>query len=336
MDTKDTTRAPQLVEAPEIVVSGAPDRPAADRPVIAHVPNRCRGRARPVPAAPRRAAGPRAGPGPRRRGWRLAGARRCRRRRRRHRPRPRPTGRLPTGRRSSRRSPCRSTPPRRSQAGQPAELVVHYQDGKGTFSGSTEDWGDGVGTSSLAQGRCTAAGPPADPTNGSYRATHTWAEPGSYTVSIGVSSYTCVDGAAVEEQASTTVTVVVSPLGLRPGRRLGEPERLRRRAERGARAPRQVEVAELERLVAQRRDRPALIGAEPGDRDPVDRDLVAGRGAVGDLDGADELGAARGPRSSPRTGRSGSTATARTARRRRSARRGGRARPAQRGLTPRG
>ena len=97
------------------------------------------------------------------------------------------------------------------QAGQPAELVVHYQDGKGTFSGSTEDWGDGVGTSSLAQGRCTAAGPPADPTSGSYRATHTWAEPGSYTVSVGVSSYTCVDGAAVEEQASTTVTVVVGP-----------------------------------------------------------------------------------------------------------------------------
>jgi hypothetical protein len=95
-------------------------------------------------------------------------------------------------------------------AGRAAVLVVHYADGKGTFSGSTEDWGDGVGTSSLAEGRCAAAATPTGPASGSYRASHTWAEAGSYPVSIAVSSYACVDGAPVEEQATTTVTVTVA------------------------------------------------------------------------------------------------------------------------------
>ncbi len=96
------------------------------------------------------------------------------------------------------------------QAGQAAELTVRYADGDGIFSGSTEDWGDGVGTSSLAQGRCAASGTPAVPASGSYLAEHTWSEPGSYTVTVGVSSYTCVDGAPVEEQATTTVRVEVT------------------------------------------------------------------------------------------------------------------------------
>jgi hypothetical protein len=94
-------------------------------------------------------------------------------------------------------------------AGQPATLVVRYADGAGTFSGSTEEWGDDVGTSSLAEGRCptTAAD---GPVSGTYEATHTWSEPGSYTVKVAVSSYTCDTGTPVEEQASTTVTVVVA------------------------------------------------------------------------------------------------------------------------------
>jgi len=206
MDTQDTTRGPQLVQAPEIVVVGAPDRPGDDRPVILS--------SEPAPAAqPARSVRRRvvqvgvavgvvlaiAGAG-----WlALGGAEDD----------PVVTDRAPAAAGPAVVEPLtlQVDGPAAVQAGQPAELVVHYQDGKGAFSGSTEDWGDGVGTSSLAQGRCTAAGPPADPTSGSYRATHTWAEPGSYTVSVGVSSYTCVDGAAVEEQASTTVTVVVGP-----------------------------------------------------------------------------------------------------------------------------
>ncbi len=93
-------------------------------------------------------------------------------------------------------------------AGQPATLVVRYTDGAGTFSGSTEEWGDDVGTSSLTEGRCTA-GTTDGPVDGRYQATHTWSEPGSYTVKVAVSSYTCDTGTPVEEQASATVTVVV-------------------------------------------------------------------------------------------------------------------------------
>jgi hypothetical protein len=95
-------------------------------------------------------------------------------------------------------------------AGQPATLVVRYTDGAGTFSGSTEEWGDDVGTSSLAEDICPAPAAAAAPVQGSYTATHTWAKPGSYPVKVAVSSYTCVDGAAVLEEATTTVTVEVA------------------------------------------------------------------------------------------------------------------------------
>jgi hypothetical protein len=93
-------------------------------------------------------------------------------------------------------------------AGRPATLVVRYADGAGTFSGSSEEWGDEVGTSSVKEGRCPA-GATDGPATGTYRATHTWSDPGSYLVKVAVSSYTCDTGTPVEEQASTTVTVVV-------------------------------------------------------------------------------------------------------------------------------
>jgi hypothetical protein len=202
MDTKDTP-GPQLERMPEIVVTPVPDRSGDDRPVLLTSPP-------PAAAAPHRSRLRRAvhlglalglvaavAGG----GWLARGDNGT----------DVTTDRVPAAAGPAVVQPLtvQVEPPAAAQAGQPVELVVHYADGKGVFSGSTEDWGDGVGTSSLAQGRCPAAGPPADPTNGSYRATHIWAEPGSYPVSIGVSSYTCVDGTPVEEQASTTVTVVV-------------------------------------------------------------------------------------------------------------------------------
>ena len=95
-------------------------------------------------------------------------------------------------------------------AGQPATMVVHYADGTGVFGGSTEEWGDEVGTSSLAEDTCPSPSPAAAPLKGTYQATHTWAAPGSYPVKVAVSSYTCVDGAPVLEQATTTVTVEVA------------------------------------------------------------------------------------------------------------------------------
>jgi hypothetical protein len=95
-------------------------------------------------------------------------------------------------------------------AGQPVRLAVTYADGRGIFSGSTEDWGDGVGASSLAEDRCSPTAAAPGQVTGSYRATHTFARPGHYTVRIAVSSYTCDGTEPVEEQATTTVTVEVA------------------------------------------------------------------------------------------------------------------------------
>ena len=97
-------------------------------------------------------------------------------------------------------------------AGQAATFTVHYTDGAGVFAGSTEDWGDQVGASSVQLGQCSSA-PAAAPADGTFGATHTWASPGTYQVSIAAASYTCVNGAPVAEQATKTLTVVVSAAG---------------------------------------------------------------------------------------------------------------------------
>ena len=95
-------------------------------------------------------------------------------------------------------------------AGEPAELVVHYSDGAGTFSGGTEEWGDEIGASSLTEGHCGTPAEAAGPAAGSYRASHTWSEAGTYTVKVAVSSYTCEAGTPVVEEATTSVTVAVA------------------------------------------------------------------------------------------------------------------------------
>jgi hypothetical protein len=97
-------------------------------------------------------------------------------------------------------------------AGQPADIVVRWSDGEGVFSGTSEDWGDGVGTSSLAQDQCTGVATDRKSAD-SYTVSHTWAEPGSYQVALGVTTYLCTDGSAVQEDVSKTVTVQVTPAG---------------------------------------------------------------------------------------------------------------------------
>jgi hypothetical protein len=97
-------------------------------------------------------------------------------------------------------------------AGQAADIVVRWSDGEGVFSGTSEDWGDGVGTSSLAQDQCTGVATDRKSAD-SYLVTHTWAEPGSYQVALGVTTYLCTDGTAVQEDVSKTVTVQVQPAG---------------------------------------------------------------------------------------------------------------------------
>lgn len=94
-------------------------------------------------------------------------------------------------------------------AGERAQLTVRWTDGSGTFSGSTEDWGDGVATNSRKQGRCepgTAASPAAA---GTYELGHVWSEPGTYTVIVGVATYVCESGTAVEDEAVKTLTITV-------------------------------------------------------------------------------------------------------------------------------
>jgi hypothetical protein len=202
MDTRDS-RGPQLEQAPEVVVSHAPTPPGDDRPVVLRDDD------------PPRAARPRRvmivvlavlvviamviG------GWLLLGGG--------------GDSQVATTPGAGAQQPAAVAPLSLTVdpvvgavAGKPATLVVHYADGTGVFGGSTEEWGDEVGTSSLAEDICPSPSPAAAPLKGTYQATHTWAAPGSYPVKVAVSSYTCVDGAPVLEQATTTVTVeVVAP-----------------------------------------------------------------------------------------------------------------------------
>jgi hypothetical protein len=97
-------------------------------------------------------------------------------------------------------------------AGQTAEIVVRWTDGEGVFSGTSEDWGDGVGTSSLAQDQCTGAATTTKSAD-SYTVKHAWSEPGTYQVVLGVTTYVCTDGSPVQEDVSKTVSVQVQPAG---------------------------------------------------------------------------------------------------------------------------
>jgi len=98
-------------------------------------------------------------------------------------------------------------------AGEPARFTVSFTDGAGIFSGSSEDWGDELATSSRKQGRCGPGAAASPPAAGTYTLRHTWSEPGTYSVVIGVATYTCADGSAVAEEAARTLTVEVRPGG---------------------------------------------------------------------------------------------------------------------------
>ncbi len=93
--------------------------------------------------------------------------------------------------------------------GEAATITVTYTDGSGIFSGTSEEWGDGVGTSSLQEGRCSAAAEPAGSLSDSYQATHRWTEPGTYSLVVGVNTYTCRGTTAVQEKSTTMLIVKV-------------------------------------------------------------------------------------------------------------------------------
>lgn len=97
-------------------------------------------------------------------------------------------------------------------AGEPARFTVTWADGAGAFSGPTEEWGDGIGVSSEKQQSCpnSAAGAAQGET---YVVRHTFAEPGTYTVQLGVTTYTCTGADKGTEDASQTLTVQVLAAG---------------------------------------------------------------------------------------------------------------------------
>lgn len=97
-------------------------------------------------------------------------------------------------------------------AGKPASFSVNYEADAARFSGTVEDWGDGLGTSSVAQGKCENATKSKGPIKGRYAVSHTWVDPGAYTVVLGVNAYSCVGTVSREVQGSRTITVnVVAP-----------------------------------------------------------------------------------------------------------------------------
>ena len=92
--------------------------------------------------------------------------------------------------------------------GELATITVTYTDGSGIFSGTSEEWGDGVGTSSVQEGRCSAA-EQAGQLSDSYQVTHRWTEPGTYSLVLGVNTYTCSGTTAVQEKTTTMLIVKV-------------------------------------------------------------------------------------------------------------------------------
>ena len=93
--------------------------------------------------------------------------------------------------------------------GELATITVTYTDGSGIFSGTSEEWGDGVGTSSLQEGRCSAPAEPAGSLSDSYQVKHKWTDPGTYSLVLGVNTYTCRGTTAVQEKATTMLIVKV-------------------------------------------------------------------------------------------------------------------------------
>jgi hypothetical protein len=103
------------------------------------------------------------------------------------------------------------TGPAAAVAGEPARFEVSYTDGEGVFAGGSEEWGDEQGASSVTQGRCDGAdAPTASALDSAYAASHVFEAPGTYTVVVEVTTYTCVDGAPKPETARATTTVAVT------------------------------------------------------------------------------------------------------------------------------
>lgn len=122
-----------------------------------------------------------------------------------------PAGAQPAGPAAPAPLDVRVDAPAEVVAGQPATFTVRWTDGSGIFSGSLEEWGDGVGVGGVMRDDCSAE--TNAPASGQYDVSHTWAAPGIYTVLLGVTTYTCNGGTSAPEDVDRTLTVQVAPAG---------------------------------------------------------------------------------------------------------------------------
>lgn len=90
-----------------------------------------------------------------------------------------------------------------AQVGQTVTLELQYADGHGGLVGTVEDFGDG-GIGGLKVSDCHAS--ETNPSSGTKHLLHTWDKPGTYRVSVTVTTLSCVHG---QEDVTATTQVIV-------------------------------------------------------------------------------------------------------------------------------
>jgi PKD domain len=87
--------------------------------------------------------------------------------------------------------------------GQEVTLDVEYADGHGGLVGTVEDFGDG-GIGGMKVSDCHES--ESNPSSGTKRLRHAWAAPGTYRVSVTVTTLSCVQG---QEDVTAVAEVIV-------------------------------------------------------------------------------------------------------------------------------
>jgi hypothetical protein len=97
-----------------------------------------------------------------------------------------------------------------AQAGREVTFVFRWSDGDGRFGGTSADWGDaspGSGGDAVVE-RCNQV---PSPRSGTTSLSHVFDRPGTYTVTLRLSTYVCNTYAPEERTLTRTVTVTAPP-----------------------------------------------------------------------------------------------------------------------------